>query len=74
MSVEAWFHEAMASRTSPTKWPINKRNCCSAGVLLRLFANFGEVSERLKEHAWKACVGEILPWVQIPPSPPFLSE
>src|SRR5256885_1370373 len=32
----------------------------------------GEVSERFKEHAWKACVGEILPWVQIPPSPPFL--
>ncbi len=31
----------------------------------------GEVSERFKEHAWKACVGEILPWVQIPPSPPF---
>src|ERR1700719_3920829 len=32
----------------------------------------GEVSERFKEHAWKACVGEILPWVRIPPSPPFL--
>jgi hypothetical protein len=25
----------------------------------------------LKEHAWKACVGEILPWVRIPPSPPL---
>src|SRR5262249_12910597 len=33
----------------------------------------GEVSERFKEHAWKACVGEILPWVQIPPSPPFFA-
>jgi hypothetical protein len=33
----------------------------------------GEVSERFKEHAWKACVGEILPWVQIPPSPPVFS-
>src|SRR3984893_11580783 len=31
----------------------------------------GEVSERFKEHAWKACVGEILPWVRIPPSPPY---
>src|SRR5713226_6304673 len=30
----------------------------------------GEVSERLKEHAWKACVGETQPWVRIPPSPP----
>jgi hypothetical protein len=29
----------------------------------------GEVSERLKEHAWKACVLETVPWVRIPPSP-----
>ena len=29
------------------------------------------MSERFKEHAWKACVGETQPWVQIPPSPPF---
>src|ERR1700688_2372064 len=33
----------------------------------------GEVSERLKELASKASVGETLPWVQIPPSPPFPS-
>jgi hypothetical protein len=33
----------------------------------------GEVSERLKELASKASVGEILPWVRIPPSPPYLS-
>ncbi len=33
----------------------------------------GEVSERFKEHAWKACVGETQPWVRIPPSPPFWS-
>ena len=31
----------------------------------------GEMSERLNEHAWKACVGETLPWVRIPLSPPF---
>ena len=30
----------------------------------------GEVSERLKEHAWKACVRETVPGVRIPPSPP----
>jgi len=30
----------------------------------------GEMSEWLKEHAWKACVGEILPRVRIPLSPP----
>src|ERR1700730_8528674 len=41
--------------------------------LIRFVARLtcGEVSERFKEHAWKACVGEILPWVRIPPSPPF---
>src|ERR1700686_630232 len=32
----------------------------------------GEVSERLKEIASKGSVGEILPWVRIPPSPPSL--
>jgi hypothetical protein len=39
--------------------------------LIRFIARLacGEVSERFKEHAWKACVGEILPWVRIPPSP-----
>ena len=30
----------------------------------------GEVSEWLKEHAWKACLGETPTWVRIPPSPP----
>src|SRR5271167_3115950 len=34
----------------------------------------GEVSERFKEHAWKACVGETQPWVRIPPSPPLFSS
>src|SRR5687768_3504198 len=29
------------------------------------------MSEWLKEHAWKACVGETLPWVRIPLSPPL---
>ena len=33
---------------------------------------YGEVSERPKEHAWKACVGVTLPRVRIPPSPPGL--
>jgi hypothetical protein len=44
----------------------------SVDVSAKLLRHFGEVSERFKEHAWKACVGEILPWVRIPPSPPFL--
>ena len=36
--------------------------------------NHGEVSEWLKEHAWKACVGATLPRVRIPPSPPIHSH
>lgn len=31
---------------------------------------YGEMSEWSKEHAWNACVGETLPRVQIPLSPP----
>src|SRR5450830_1145082 len=34
----------------------------------------GSVSERPKEHASKACVGESPPWVQIPPLPPRVSD
>ena len=30
----------------------------------------GEVSERPKEHAWKACMGSHPSRVRIPPSPP----
>src|SRR6056297_1013521 len=32
------------------------------------------MSEWFKEHAWKACVGETLPWVRIPLCPPFIDE
>src|SRR4029079_19352171 len=32
------------------------------------------MSEWLKEHAWKACVGETLPWVRIPLSPPTFAR
>ncbi len=35
-----------------------------------LLSSCGEVSEWLKEHAWKACSREIATWVRIPPSPP----
>ena len=32
-------------------------------------APLGQVSEWLKEHAWKACVRFSVPWVRIPPCP-----
>src|SRR6185437_10232876 len=40
-------------------------------VKLRKHPRIGEVSERLKELASKASVGETQPWVRIPPSPPY---
>ena len=33
----------------------------------------GEVTERLKVHAWKACGGASPSWVRIPPSPPSMA-
>ena len=33
-------------------------------------SSLGEVDERFKSHAWKACVGLSPPRVRIPPSPP----
>src|SRR5712692_5007402 len=47
-----------------------RRQAVSAKLIKSFTTKHGEVSERFKEHAWKACVGEILPWVRIPPSPP----
>src|SRR5258706_12558064 len=45
---------------------LSKRSVCYD------YQSCGEVSERLKELASKASVGGTLPWVQIPPSPPYL--
>ena len=38
--------------------------------LKALFPTTGEMTERLKVHAWKACVRETVPRVRIPLSPP----
>ncbi len=38
-------------------------------VCARNFCDEGQMSERFKEHAWKACVGVTLPWVRIPLCP-----
>ena len=62
--------EACASATLIR--PLARRVCCRCTRRrLRLAPSErseskGEMSEWLKEHAWKACVGETLPWVRIP--------
>jgi hypothetical protein len=49
--------------------------CRTAKLELRALSRIvahGGVSERPKERASKARVGETQPWVQIPPPPPFI--
>src|SRR5687768_5343455 len=41
----------------------------------RIFAAlYGDVSEWLKEHAWKVCIRETVSRVRISPSPPSVAE
>lgn len=40
-------------------------------TLIRTFNLCGEVAERSKAHAWKACRRVSVSWVRIPSSPPF---
>ena len=42
-------------------------------LLMKRIEKKGEVAEWFKAHAWKACKGAILSWVQIPFSPPTQS-
>ena len=50
----------------------NLQACASNSFQERAKATvLGEMSEWLKEHAWKACVGVTLPRVRIPLSPPI---
>ncbi len=42
------------------------------GLLLAAVPFAGEMSEWLKEHDWKSCVGVTPPWVRIPLSPFFI--
>src|SRR5579863_1245820 len=55
--------------------PVQTACSCDSGrgfaKLIKHLLGRGEVSERLKELASKASVGGTLPWVRIPPSPPF---
>ena len=55
------YRGAAPPRASAAVWPRPR----APGILVG-----GAVSERPKEHASKACVGESPPWVQIPPAPP----
>ena len=46
-----------------------------SGTALRAVSPLGgAVSERFKEHAWKACRRETVTWVRIPPAPPFFQH
>src|SRR5258708_13868012 len=68
--------ELVDERGGPSQGvPVKKRRVRVLSVSAKLLwpVHSGEVSERFKEHPWKAWVGEILPWVQIPPSPPFFA-
>ena len=47
------------------------RLCGKLFLSCMVVSSFGEMSEWLKEHAWKACVGVTLPRVRIPLSPPM---
>ena len=53
----------------------DSKSGCQVKSLARGFESHllrsGEVSEWLKEHAWKACVRVTVPRVRIPPSPPL---
>ena len=55
--------------TGPARSALDLRQ---APGLVRNWAD-GEMAERLKAHAWKACVRESVPWVRIPLSPPVMS-
>ena len=62
LSSAPWAQAASKYLLAPILIAASTRGACK---VLR-----GGVSERPKEHASKACVGETPPWVQIPPPPP----
>ena len=52
-------------------------NCGEFAIIKMFFGRslYGEVSEWLKEHAWKVCILERVSRVRIPPSPQdFITE
>lgn len=49
---------------------IRKKSSDSERILLFLQSTEGDLSEWLKEHAWKACKRETVSRVRIPQSPP----
>src|SRR5271166_1314522 len=51
-----------------------ERGSPEAAALLSSRARHGGMAERLKAHAWKACVRESAPWVRIPLPPPRLAS
>src|SRR3954462_3510910 len=67
----AWCPQAAEYKWNGRSLRLEGGFCASLFEAARKSLNLnGEMSEWLKEHAWKACVGETLPWVRIPLSPP----
>ena len=63
---------SVAKRVNKSSHPLGLRFCNPQLTIGSSWRNCGEMSERPKERAWKARVRVIpVPWVRIPPSPPF---
>src|SRR5712691_5933294 len=56
----------------PSRYSSRRLGACdsSSGSYRSLPSFAGEMAERLKAHAWKACLLERVTWVRIPLSPP----
>ena len=64
-----WWHRACQYRGRRDTL-VQRRNLVIIGGFAVMRGPSGEVDERLKSHAWKACIGSNLSGVRIPLSPP----
>jgi hypothetical protein len=52
------------------RYALPTARCLKSSGILK-YSLFGEVQEWLNWQHWKCCVRGTVPWVRIPPSPPF---
>jgi hypothetical protein len=68
----AWSRAAAASNPASRRSRLASRTALAVrGPSGKKHVYAGEMAERLKAHAWKACVRASVPWVRIPLSPPY---